>query len=800
MTAMHHPTGSRLWRGALVCSLWFASTMVAPAAHAAGDGMRHDLVTRAWQAHGAPQRLVAGAALVLLEGAQPSVNKGGLDAAARDNALKAIAARTGVSLRFVQPSVLGWGLFAIRDAGDAERAPRYVPTESETEALIARLEGDPAVALAAINGWRRPYLVPNDNLVDDMWALSPAALDAFGAWNITTGSPGQRVGVVDTGIIRAHQDLVAADTAGYDFISDDFVGNDNDGRDAQYNDPGDGGDCGQGFQPDSWHGTHVSGTIVAAANNSVGTAGLNWEAGLVTVRGLGRCGGSDNDIMSGMAWLAGYDWQQDQNNPLPIPPLSAADKAQVINMSLGGPGNCSGFQQNVIDYANAVGTLVVIASGNEAGPVASPANCSGALAVGAHGPDGELSGFSNTGPETVVYAPGGNGNQPNDWVLSTYGPGTNDYGALPGTSMASPHVAGAVSLMLDLNPTLDRDQVAALFDQGGTCSGCDAPRLLLYDTLAAVTPGDDPPPVIDDDFEENDAPAGAAVLSCGDTHTLEANDDDFFRVQMEAGASFTAILTPTGSGDIDLGLVDGAGVELKTPSQNANEAPELQTWTSDGGAVFLHAYPWFNPDTNDDNHGPYTLDLTCTAAPTPEPEPEPEPEQEPEVVVEPDPEPEMTPEPPGLPPGAVAAENDDLAHALSVRCGEELRLYVEDEDWFTIPVEDDTLLIVRTVGEEEVAPVDITTRGGHVVLASSAGAGMQQSAQRGALGAGRYAVRAWGDTGPTAYTIQFVCSQAPPRSGGCSHTGGSGGAMGWGVAGLVLLPLLLRRRRRRRQP
>ena len=123
--------------------------------------------------------------------------------------LARIAARTGVSLRFVQPSVLGWSLFAIRDAQDVVSAPRYVPTEAETEALIARLADDPAVAVASINGWRRPYLVPNDNLVNNMWALDN--LDAFGAWNITTGSPGQRVGVADQALTldrQAHRVVV----------------------------------------------------------------------------------------------------------------------------------------------------------------------------------------------------------------------------------------------------------------------------------------------------------------------------------------------------------------------------------------------------------------------------------------------------------------------------------------------------------------------------------------------------------------------------------------------------------------
>src|SRR5581483_6962281 len=84
-------------------------------------------------------------------------------------------------------------------------------------------------------------------------------------------------------------------------VSDPSASNDGDGRDDDYDDPGDA--CGN--EPSSFHGTHVAGTIGATANNGKGVAGLNWNAGLVIARVLGRCGGSDVDIMEGSAWLAG---------------------------------------------------------------------------------------------------------------------------------------------------------------------------------------------------------------------------------------------------------------------------------------------------------------------------------------------------------------------------------------------------------------------------------------------------------------------------------------------------------------
>src|SRR5690606_34572367 len=139
--------------------------------------------------------------------------------------------------------------------------------------------------------------------------------------------------------------------------------------------------CQGNGEPDSFHGSHVAGTILANTDNGRGIAGVSWNARLITARALGRCGGNNVDIMEALAWLAG--------EPIPgVPNLSQADRPTVVNMSLGGPGNCDQFSADVVAFAAARGAFPVIAAGNDGGPVESPANCPQAIAVAAFGPDG----------------------------------------------------------------------------------------------------------------------------------------------------------------------------------------------------------------------------------------------------------------------------------------------------------------------------------------------------------------------------------------------------------------------------
>lgn len=297
-----------------------------------------------------------------------------------------------------------------------------------------------------------------------------------------TGAAGITVGVVDTGY-RPHADLASRFVAGYDFIGDTLVANDGDGRDADPSDPGDwitsaenasGYFAGCGAGNSSWHGTHVAGTIGAASNNSLGVAGINWTSKIQPLRVLGKCGGYTSDIADAIRWGAGLSV-----SGLPV----NATPSDVLNLSLGGSGACSSTFQNAINAAVAAGTVVVVAAGNSNANAAnySPASCSSVITVAATGHTGKRAYYSNYGTSVEIAAPGGDA-QLGKTILSTLNagtttPGADSYANYQGTSMATPHVVGVVSLMLSLNPALTPAQVTSMlqssvtpFPAGSTCT------------------------------------------------------------------------------------------------------------------------------------------------------------------------------------------------------------------------------------------------------------------------------------------------------------------------------------------
>src|SRR5690606_10746825 len=134
---------------------------------------------------------------------------------------------------------------------------------------------------------------------------------------------------VDTGV-NPHPDLAAnlRVDLGVDMISNVSVAADGDGPDRDARDPGDGVPP----RPDSFHGTHVAGTVAALANNGIGGSGVAPGVRVMPVRVLGRGGGSFNDIVNGILWAAGER----------VLGAQAGTAADVINLSLGGRGACSG--------------------------------------------------------------------------------------------------------------------------------------------------------------------------------------------------------------------------------------------------------------------------------------------------------------------------------------------------------------------------------------------------------------------------------------------------------------------------
>ncbi|MFZ9889761.1 MAG: S8 family serine peptidase, partial [Myxococcota bacterium] len=362
----------------------------------------------------------------------------------------------------------GWALYDLLPAGDHRRA-----SEEVTRELIARLHRDPLVR-ASEDRWVHPFATPNDPGMSYLWHYESIGTRA--GWDVTTGLSTQRVGVVDTGTVVTHQDLAAKVVDGYDFIYETDFSVDGDGRDDDFTDPGDGGNCGYGYMDHSWHGSHVAGTIVASTNNGVGIAGLSWGAKLVTGRALGRCGGTTVDIFEAMAWMSGYAIEG-------VPNLAAANVVDVVNLSLGADEACSDVEADYIGTILAQTDVVIVAAAGNSGngvPVSSPANCPGVLSVGAFGPGANrpLANYSNFSADLDIVAPGGDDNE---GVLSACG-GSNDcYQYQAGTSMAAPHIAGAVSLLRAVNPTLSQDDIrTVLRSTGATCTGCgNIPALQL---------------------------------------------------------------------------------------------------------------------------------------------------------------------------------------------------------------------------------------------------------------------------------------------------------------------------------
>lgn len=312
---------------------------------------------------------------------------------------------------------------------------------SQLGRIRAALERDPRVRYAEPNVRYHTDASPDDPSFPQLWGLdntgqavqgvsgtADADIDAPEAWEHSTGSAGVTLGVIDTGIDYNHPDLAAniwinpgencagcrndgIDNDGNGYVDDwhgwDFLNNDNDPFD------------------DNGHGTHVAGTIGAVGGNGKGVTGVNWSVRLMPLKFLGADGsGAAADAVRAILYASSMG-------------------AVATNDSWGGDGYSQALA-DAIQYANDHGSLFVAAAGNSFSDNDAnenfPSNYDvpNVVAVASTDNRDARSWFSNYGRRTVdLGAPGSS-------ILSTWPGGSYQY--LDGTSMATPHVTGAVAL------------------------------------------------------------------------------------------------------------------------------------------------------------------------------------------------------------------------------------------------------------------------------------------------------------------------------------------------------------------
>ena len=372
-------------------------------------------------------------------------------------ALSAVLLRNNVDAQWIRAGTLGT---QVMRWGSGVQSADY-------QSVLNRLSSDPEVEFAIEDRPVRLMATPNDSSFSSQWALRSTTNQAGAkfdqAWDWIKGSASVVIAVLDTGVLFETPELKGRLLSGYDFISSTSIANDGDGRDSNPADPGNwitsaesqsGSFQGCSVKDSNWHGTFVSGLIAANTHNSTGISGADWNARILPVRVLGKCGGYLSDVLDGMLWAAGLDVPGIARNTTP---------AAVINLSLGGSSStCSTVEQTTVDRVTAAGALVVASAGNGGGAVESPANCNNVLGVGALDRDGSRAAYSAIGTGIDLMAPGGYsygllglGNS------GTTVPSTPSVVTKTGTSFSAPMVAAAAGLMKAVNSALTPAELMA---------------------------------------------------------------------------------------------------------------------------------------------------------------------------------------------------------------------------------------------------------------------------------------------------------------------------------------------------
>jgi thermitase len=280
----------------------------------------------------------------------------------------------------------------------------------ETTQLISFFKSKENVVFAEPNYlYLQNELAPNDLLYQEHYQWNLPAIRTEVGWDVTRGKEDITIAIVDTGVDLNHPDLKGRITEGYNVIEDNNYPDDDNG-----------------------HGTHVAGIIASETNNEQGVAGITWYNKIMPVKAMGAEGyGTTFDIAKGIVWAADHG-------------------ADVINLSLGNY-QPSSLMEEAVAYAFDKNIVLIAAAGNDNSKQPSfPASYPEVLAVSAVDFNGNRAPFSNYGDYIDIAAPGVQ-------IPSTYF--NQQYAALSGTSMASPHVAGLAGLIRSANPNLSNKEV-----------------------------------------------------------------------------------------------------------------------------------------------------------------------------------------------------------------------------------------------------------------------------------------------------------------------------------------------------
>ena len=495
-----------------------------------------------------------------------------------------------------------------------------------------------------------PKAVPNDPSFTQLWGLNnsgqsggvvDADIDAPEAWNTTTGSRSVVVAVIDTGVDYTHPDLAAnawrnpGETAG-DGIDNDGNGYVDDvyGWDFANNDANP--------MDDNGHGTHVSGTIGAVGNNGVGVAGVSWQVSIMGLKFLSASGSGSTS-----AAIAAVNYATRMRRDFGINVVAS-------NNSWGG-GGFSTALRDAIDAGGRAGILFVAAAGNEATNIdTTPSYPAGytstsIISVAATDRSNRLASFSNVGVTNVdLAAPGAS-------IYSTLP--NNRYGTYSGTSMATPHVTGAVALLAAARPAATATELRSAILAGtqpvaslagkvatGGLLNVDAALRSLVNSVPTDPPPSEPPPSEPPPsagpFEPNDSLAVATGVTLVDGRSsLTASigdgahgqkDVDLYAINLSAGARLTidvdAQSLPAASTlDSYLRLFDASGRQLAANDDTPGSLDSLLVFAVSGTGTYYvgvssYGNSRYSPTTAGSGaagqtEGDYVVTFTVTAPP-----------------------------------------------------------------------------------------------------------------------------------------------------------------------------------------